>query len=183
MFWANSGLGKYINYTDDDMAELLARVNDKTENPERPWVMIQNRGGKDKYVYYANTDWYHELFSDAHPTQQYNVSFSGGSKGVKYYVSGAYDRQQGILKQNPDMYNKYNLRAKLDFDITKWAKLSNNTSFFSSTYKYVGVGGVENAIAYSATHALPMFPLKNPDGTWVAQSDFIMTGSGRIANG
>ena len=28
-----------------------------------------------------------------------------------------------------------------------------------------------------------MFPLKNPDGTWVAQSDFIMTGSGRIANG
>lgn len=184
LFWRTQAAHKnYTNYTEHDMLELLARVNDKTENPERPWVVIQNRGGKDKYVYYANTDWYHELFTDAHPTQQYNVSFSGGSKGVKYYVSGAYDRQQGILKQNPDMYNKYNLRAKLDFDITKWAKLSNNTSFFSSTYKYVGVGGVENAIAYSATHALPMFPLKNPDGTWVAQSDFIMTGSGRIANG
>lgn len=183
LFWQTAGKGKYINYTDDDMAELLARVNDKTENPDRPWVVVQNRGGKDKYVYYANTDWYHELFTDTHPTQQYNVSFSGGSKGVNYYVSGAYDRQVGILKQNPDVYNKYNMRAKLDFNITKWAKLSNNTSYYSSTYKYVGVGGVENAIAYSATHALPMFPLKNPDGSWVAQSDFIMTGSGRVANG
>lgn len=183
MFWQNAGLGNYINYNDDDMAQLLARVNDKTENPERPWVTIQERGGKQKYVYYANTDWYHELFTDRHPTQQYNVSFSGGSKGVNYYVSGAYDKQIGILKQNPDVFNKYNLRSKLDFDLTKWAKLSNNTSYYSSTYKYVGVGGVENAIAYSATHALPMFPLKNPDGTWVAQSDFIMTGSGRVANG
>lgn len=183
LFWKNSGLGKYIDYNDDDMAQLLARVNDKTEHPDRPWVMVQNRGGKDRYVYYANTDWYHELFTDRHPTQQYNVSFSGGSKGVRYYLSGAYDRQIGILKQNPDKFNKYNLRAKVDFDITKWATLSNNTSFYSSTYKYIGVGGVENAIAYSATHALPMFPLKNPDGTWVGQSSFIMTGSGRVANG
>lgn len=183
MFWNNAGKGKYILYNDDDMAQLLARVNDKTENPDRPWVIVQNRGGKDKYVYYANTDWYHELFTDRHPTQQYNVSFSGGSKSVNYYVSGAYDRQVGILKQNPDVYNKYNLRAKLDFEVTKWARLSNNTSYFGSAYNYVGVEGVENAIAYSATHAAPIFPLKNPDGTWVAQSDFIGTGSGRVANG
>ncbi len=183
MFWKNSGLGKYIDYNDDDMAELLARVNDKVEDPSRPWVTIQNRGGKEKYVYYANTDWYHELFTDRHPTQQYNISLSGGAKGIRYYLSGAFDKQVGILKQNPDKFRKYNLRSKIDFDITKWAKLSNNTAFYSSAYDYIGVGGVENAIAYSATHALPMFPLKNPDGTWVGQSSFIMTGSGRVCNG
>lgn len=183
LFWKNSGMGQYIKYNDDDMAQLLARVNDVTEHPDRPWVTIQNRDGKQKYVYYANTDWYHELFTDRHPTQQYNISCSGGSNGVKYYLSGAFDRQVGILKQHPDAFNKFNLRSKLEFNLTKWAKLTNNTAFYSSTYKYIGVGGVENAIAYSATHALPMFPLKNPDGTWVGQSSFIGTGSGRVANG
>lgn len=60
MFWkADDGTSQYIKYNDYDMRQLLLRINDKTEHPDRPWVTIQNRGGKDKYVYYANTDWYH----------------------------------------------------------------------------------------------------------------------------
>ena len=39
--------------------ELWARRNDKVENPERPWVKIDQRDGRDTYVYYANFDWYH----------------------------------------------------------------------------------------------------------------------------
>ena len=181
----NNCLGSdYILYDDYDMQQLLARVNDKTENPDRPWVVERVVNGKNQWRYYGNYDWWHMLFNDQHPVQQHNVSLSGGSKSVKYYVSGGYDRQTGIIKQNPDVFQKYNLRSKLTFDVTKHIKFSNNTAFFSSSYDYVGVGNVENAIAYSAAHALPIFPMKNPDGSWLMRpAEGVFNGSYSVANG
>ena len=181
MFWkADDGTSQYVKYNDYDMRQLLLRINDKTEHPDRPWVTIQNRGGKDKYVYYANTDWYHVLFNDEHPVQQHNISISGGNKKVKYYLSGAYNRQTGIIKVRPDVFEKYNLRSKVDFKINKYMRMSNNTTFYSSVYDYPGVGNVQNAIAYSANHGLACFTPTNPDGTWVYGTDFL---GYKVANG
>ena len=174
----------YVLYSDYDMQQLLYRVNDKTENPDRPWAVREVRNGKDQWVYYGNNDWWHSLFNDRHPVQQHNVSFSGGSKGMRYFVSGGFDKETGIIKSNPDVFKKYNLRSKIDFDINKYMKFSNNTSFYGSTYDYIGVDNVQNAIAYSAAHALPIFPLQNPDGSWLyLPASGILNGSYAVANG
>lgn len=157
----------YILYNDYDMQQLLARVNDKTENPDRPWIVETTINGQKQWRYYGNFDWWHDMFRDRHPVQQHNVSLSGGNDKVKYFVSGGYDRQSGIIKANPDVFSKYNLRSKVDFRINKIMRFSNNTSFYGSTYKYIGVDNVENAIAYSAAHAIPIFSPKNPDGSWL----------------
>ena len=181
MFWkADDGTSQYIKYNEYDMRQLLLRINDKTEHPDRPWVTIQNRNGKDKYVYYANTDWYHVMFNDEHPVQQHNISISGGNKKVKYFLSGGYNRQTGIIKVRPDVFQKFNLRSKIDFKINKFMRMSNNTSFYNSTYDYPGVGNVQNAIAYSANHGLACFTPQNPDGTWVYGTDFL---GYKVANG
>lgn len=180
-FWKADTGSKYIDYDDYDMMQLLARVNDKTENPERPWVVVtKNKSGQDSYKYYGNTDWYHELFQDNHATTQHNISLSGGTKDIHYYVSGAYDHETGILKQNPDEFNRFNLRSKIDFKINKWATFSNNTSFFRSNYSYIGVNGIEDAISYGNAHGLSCFVPKNPDGTWVYKTDWT---SYAVANG
>ena len=181
-FWQADAGKKYTTYTDYDMGQLLARVNDKTEHPDRPWVVEDVRNGKRQWVYYANTDWYHELYKDQHPVQKHSVSISGGGKAVRYFLSASYDKKVGVIKQNPDVYQKYNLRSKLDFDINKWFKMSNNTSYFASSYSFPGVGDVENAFAYAARHALAAFPLKNPDGSWVYSTPMI-SGNYNVANG
>jgi TonB-linked SusC/RagA family outer membrane protein len=181
-FWQADAGKKYTTYTDYDMGQLLARVNDKTEHPDRPWVVEDIRNGKRQWVYYANTDWYHELYKDQHPVQKHSVSISGGNKAVRYFLSASYDKKVGVIKQNPDVYQKYNLRSKLDFDINKWFKMSNNTSYFASSYSFPGVGDVENAFAYAARHALAAFPLKNPDGSWVYSTPMI-SGNYNVANG
>ena len=181
-FWQADAGKKYTTYTDYDMGQLLARVNDKTEHPDRPWVVEDVRNGKRQWVYYANTDWYHELYNDQHPVQKHSVSISGGNKAVRYFLSASYDKKVGVIKQNPDVYQKYNLRSKLDFDINKWFKMSNNTSYFASSYSFPGVGDVENAFAYAARHALASFPLKNPDGSWVYTTPMI-SGNYNVANG
>lgn len=181
-FWATQkGAPHYTTYTADDMKQLLARINDKSENPARPWAVEQMRNGKNQWIYYCNTDWYHEMYRDRHPVQQYNVSVSGGSKNVKYYISGGYDRQSGIIKQNPDVFNRYNMRAKIDAKLAKWATFSENASFYSSDYNFVGVGNVQNCLQYSARHALASFPLKNPDGSWLYSTPLI--NGYNVANG
>jgi TonB-linked SusC/RagA family outer membrane protein len=183
MFWkADDGTSQYVKYNDYDMRQLLLRINDKTEHPDRPWVVEDVRNGKRQWVYYANTDWYHELYNDQHPVQKHSVSISGGGKAVRYFLSASYDKKVGVIKQNPDVYQKYNLRSKLDFDINKWFKMSNNTSYFASSYSFPGVGDVENAFAYAARHALAAFPLKNPDGSWVYSTPMI-SGNYNVANG
>lgn len=179
-FWqANSGT-LYVDYTDQDMQELWNRVNDKTEHPDRPWVVEDVRNGRNQWVYYGNYDWWHSLYRDNRPMQQHNVSISGGKDDVKYFVSGSYDKQTGILRENPDIYRKYNLRSKIDFRINEWLTMSNNTSFYSSQYSYLGDGNVENTLAYSARHALACFPQKNPDGSWLYSTPYL---NYKVANG
>lgn len=179
-FWqANSGT-LYVDYTDQDMQELWNRVNDKTEHPDRPWVVEDVRNGRNQWVYYGNYDWWHSLYRDNRPMQQHNVSISGGKDDVKYFVSGSYDKQTGILRENPDIYRKYNLCSKIDFRINEWLTMSNNTSFYSSQYSYLGDGDVENTLAYSARHALACFPQKNPDGSWLYSTPYL---NYKVANG
>lgn len=160
-------------YTEHDMEELLARVNDKTENPERPWVVQEMRNGKNSYVYYANTDWYHVLYTDFNPMQQHNVSISGGTDKARYFFSVGYENKQGMFQVRPEQYNKVNLRSKTDFKINDWLEFSNNASFYTSTYDYPGNWIIDYTFSYGATHALASFPPKNPDGTWVYKTSLL----------
>ena len=179
-FWQAKNGTNYVDYTDYDMQQLLARVNDKTENPDRPWVVEDTRNGRRQWVYYGNYDWWHMLYNDNRPTQQHSISLSGGTKDVKYLVSGAYDYQKGILKQNPDIYRKYNLRSKIDFTINRYAPLSNNTAFFGSQYTFQGNGSIDDTMGYSGRHALACFPMQNPDGSWLYSTPYL---NYKVANG
>ena len=179
-FWQADSGKNYVDYTEHDMQQLLARVNDRKENPDRPWVVEDVRNGRKQWVYYGNYDWWDMLFRQRRPVQQHSISISGGTKDIKYMVSGAYDRQEGIQRAIPDVYNKYNLRSKVDFRINKWATMSNNTSFFSSKYTSLGDGSVDNTLGYVARHALANFPMKNPDGSWLYSTPYL---NYKVANG
>lgn len=179
-FWQADSGNKYIQYTDEDMAQLWARVNDKTENPERPWVVEEVREGKNRWLYYANQDWWNGLFNKKRPNQQHNVSVSGGSGDIKYLLSGAYFREQGIQKDHPDVLNRYNMRSKIDFKINKWATLSSNISLFNS--KYNNQNGIDGVIDNLANHALANFPFFNPDGSGIYDTDGLI-GTYKVGNG
>ena len=121
------------------------------------------------------------LFRQKRPVQQHNISISGGTKDIKYLVSGKYDRQEGMQRAFPDVFNRYNLRSKIDFRINKWATLSNNSSFFSSKYTSLGDDSIDKTLAYSSRHALACFPMQNPDGSWLYATPYIdyKVGNGR----
>ena len=64
-----------------------------------------------------NTDWQQEAFNDK--AYYYNVDFSvsGGSSGIRYYISGAYNSDEGMMLKN--YYKRYNVKARIDADLSK----------------------------------------------------------------
>lgn len=61
------------------------------------------------------------------------------------------------MKINTDKYKRYNIRAKVDFAINKYAQFENNISFYGSTYNWVGYGAVDNNFAMLGRHLYSFF--------------------------
>ena len=174
---------KQIFYDDTDMAELWARRDDVTENPERPWVVLDeaNKG----YKYYANTDWWHVFFNDVKPMQNHDISFRGGTKTIKYFLSGNFNKEQGVFRINPDVYKKYNLRARFSFDVKPWLNVSNNTAYYSALYTYPGIANMDDALyKCSAGYFAYLLP-QSPEGDYLYKDNFNGGGQtilGNLAN-
>ncbi len=162
----------YTFYTQADMEMLRARRGDRTENPERPWIIKEERDGRMSWLYYCNTDWYHGMYRDFNPVQSHNLSISGGNGPVKYYLSGGYDHKEGTFRVRAEQYNRYNILSKTDFEIVSGFTLSNRMSFYASSYDYPGNRSPDYTFGFSSVHGLASFPLQNPDDTWVYRTIF-----------
>ncbi len=162
----------YTFYTSTDMARLLERRNDRTEDPARPWILRETRNGRDSWIYYCNTDWYHSMYRDINPLMSHNLSISGGSGPVRYYLSGAYEHKEGTFRARAEQYDKFNVLSKLDFDLTSELTISNRMGFYYSSYDYPGNRSPDYTFGFSSVHGLASFPLQNPDGTWVYRTVF-----------
>ncbi len=161
-----------IKFTESDMEQLWIRRNDKVENPERPWVMMDQSMGRNTYKYYANTDWWHYFFNDIKPKQSHDISFRGGTKKVKYFLSGNYSKEQGIYKQIPDIHDRYNLRARFSFDATDWLNISNNAALYSTTYTYPGAISPGDTFYVLTAGYFPHLTPITPDGNYFYKDDF-----------
>lgn len=65
----------------------------------------------------GGTDWQDQIFQNG-ALQNHLLSVSGGSESVRYFVSGGYMNQKGILINTS--YKRYNLRSNLDLKLNKW---------------------------------------------------------------
>lgn len=160
-FWSAYQGSNYTTYNEEDYYELWIRRNDKTEHPDRPWVMVKDG----QYKYYANTDWYNYLYDESRPTWDHNISINGGTEKVRYFLSGNYHKQDGIIRVQKDYFEKYNFRSKVDASITDFLKISNNTSFYYQTYEYGGSSGVAGNLGAAVDACLASDVPRNPDGT------------------
>jgi len=168
--YQGSGYTNYSGFEDalsdnktGDYAELWARVNDKTEDPSRPWVTTDPTTGE--YHYYANFDWYNYLYKKTRIQHEHNVAIKGGNDKINFYVSGRYYHQDGIMKVADDLYDNLSLRTKVNAKIRSWLSFSNNTSFYYSKRDYPGVTNMATGLKKSYVHGLASVPATNPNGT------------------
>ncbi|SHE77560.1 TonB-linked outer membrane protein, SusC/RagA family [Fodinibius roseus] len=154
----------YTGYTEEDYEQLQRRSGD----PSLPDVVVDNRNGREQYIYYGNTDWWNTMFRRFHPTQTHDLSISGGSDRLSVSLSGRMYRNAGILKVQDDTYDSYNGRAKIDYQVNDWLRLSDNIHLNSSEQVRHGgsmYGWGEPWGSLIWVHALPSYVPRNPDGT------------------
>jgi len=70
-----------------------------------------------------STDWQSESLRPG-GFKNIQLSATGGSKEMRYFVSGGYQNDEGI--QNKSNYEKFNIRTKVDIDLSKKVKLTVN---------------------------------------------------------
>ncbi|ULT28352.1 TonB-dependent receptor plug domain-containing protein [Sphingobacterium sp. E70] len=101
-------------------------------DPSLPAVTLSDNG--QDWVYTGSTDWLKEAYNKTAPTYNANLSIAKKSDKIGYYLSSDYYRQDGLLKYGNDIYKRYNVRGKVDFDVTDWLQVSNNTLLTSMNY-------------------------------------------------
>lgn len=79
---------------------------------------------------FPNINWMDYLMKDAAWQEQVNVNVSGGTDKMRYFVSAGFLNQNSLFKtfsDNPNetfAYNRYNYRANLDIDVSKYSQLA-----------------------------------------------------------
>lgn len=109
---------------DDD---YVAGTKRYSENPT-----AQNAWGayEGDLRFYGFNNYQNEIMRDFAPTQQYDVSVSGGSEKSSYYLSLGHLSKDGYIKPaNNETFKRYNLMMKADFKINKWLTFNEKVIF------------------------------------------------------
>lgn len=75
-----------------------------------------------------------ELYAkDWAPQQKHDVNISGGSEKTAYHLGLGYLGQSGILKVNPDKFDRYNLSLGVNSSIRDWLDVRGKVMVFNTT--------------------------------------------------
>ena len=157
-----------------DYANALnrARLNDGASAAYTDAELQKFRDGSDPYVY-PNINWKDEVFKNtAHESNGF-ISFYGGTDKVQYYTQLDYTDARGLYK-NPDQgdwssqlkYSKANIRANVDFEVSKTTRVSVNV--LGILMETNGVPNVSSSDAWWHLYKVPAlaFPVKTAGGVW-----------------
>ncbi len=135
------------------------------------------RLGDSPYTHPDN-DYVKDFLRKVTPMHKLNVSVSGGTDFVRYYVALNGLIQDGIYKQFDGKYpsnanfKRINLRANLDFSLTKTTELSLDLNGRLNQRQNNTQGISDNSIFTTMYETPPMaYPYLLPDGSYGASSD------------
>ncbi|GHT72780.1 SusC/RagA family TonB-linked outer membrane protein [Bacteroidia bacterium] len=130
--------------------------------------------GSDPYGH-PNVNWYNEVFRKTAYQQNANLDISGGSKRLRYFITGGMFAQDGLMKDFSDPFNevntnyyykRFNYRSNLDFEVTETTNLRlDMTSRFMNINEPRGMNATGEIYDFSKMHPYSA-PVLNPDGTY-----------------
>ncbi|HSI75871.1 MAG TPA: TonB-dependent receptor [Lunatimonas sp.] len=102
---------------DDDMVEGTRRWSENPI-PENEWGVVNGT-----LRFYGFNNYQNEIMTNFAPTQQHDLSISGGSDNSNYFVSFGHLNKDGYLSTNNENFKRYNVLMKGEFKVTKWLTL------------------------------------------------------------
>ncbi len=128
----------------------------------------------------ADTDWLEEM-TQIGVTQQYDVSVSGGTDNLTYYVSGGYFGQEGTVVNNK--FERYSTRINLTVRATDKLTISNNLSLSYFDQRGITDGTRWQAPFYLAYLMSPAVPVFDDQGRYYGDhASFYMGGNNPVGH-
>ena len=126
--------GSFTFQTPSRMPELASVVDAMTVYNEKGMNAVHNGAlafREDLVEQYrsgalSGEDWNSIILADWSPQTQHDLSISGGTEKIQYYVSMGYTFQDSFFKSGDLNYSKYNLRSNISAEIVKGLKLDLN---------------------------------------------------------
>jgi len=119
----------------------------------------------------ANTNWLKELFTPGQ-TDNMQLSISGGTEKVQYYLSGSYFHQNGIVVSNNDEFNRINFHSTVNANLTNWFKVGTNLQIVNSMQDALSSSGDAPGIIRHAFLRPPVISVyKDPSDPTYKASD------------
>ena len=128
-----------------------------TETKQVQTSPVPNASELGNYNAGKTTDWMKEVTQQGVTTDN-NLSLSGGSKDVRYFISGEYMKQKGAVRGY--QYHRAGVRANLDINVTDFLTIGSSAYYSYNNYD----GGQANLLF--ATAMSPYGVEYNPDGTY-----------------
>lgn len=142
------------------IANEIAYYNNKAGglNQQYSAADIEKFGNGSDPLNFPNTDWEKATLKSTALQNQANVSVSGGSENVKYFVSLGSLYQDGLYKNSATKYKQYSFRSNIDANVTKNLKIGLYLSGREENRQYptAGAGFIFRSI-YRAYATLPAF--------------------------
>ena len=114
----------------------------------------------------VGTNWQDAIFQTA-LQHQHQLSVSGGTDKVQYYVSGSYMDQEGTIIGS--RFDRFSVRSNLDAQLKQWIKLGLNVSFTNTNDDLKLADSEQGLINYSLT-TLPDIPIYDVNGNYSSTS-------------
>ena len=121
----------------------------------------------------ADTDWLDELFETGN-SKNLQFSVDGGSEKVQYLISTGYFKQDGIVVENHDKYERFNFRTNINADVTDRFRVGANVQLSHAKQdKLSSSGDVPGIIRHALIRPPVLGVFKNVnDPTYSAENPY-----------
>ncbi len=152
---------QFVPYSEN----ALQYAKQRSADPSLPGIIQDPSSGK--WVGMGSTNWIDEVYKNYGYSNRHDIDISGKTDRLAYYFSGNYYDEDGMLKYNNDIMERYNLRSRLDFKLTNWWTLSNNTSYERDSYGRPSALNA-NSFFYFVKELGALEVPRTPDGKWTS---------------
>ncbi|ACT95918.1 SusC/RagA family TonB-linked outer membrane protein [Dyadobacter fermentans] len=117
-----------------------------------------------------DTDWQKEAFQKAF-TQNHQLGFTGGNEKGSFGAFLNYRNEDGIIKES--WQKRFSGRLVFDSQIKSWLKVGGTLGYTDQNEKQIDqLGGGGITAMRQVLEALPIIPVKYPDGRWASNRDY-----------
>ncbi|WP_242155538.1 SusC/RagA family TonB-linked outer membrane protein [Aestuariivivens sediminis] len=169
---------EYLNWQ-IERGPQLNFINSGNQGNIQQWLDIQNSGQR-------GSVWIDRITRPA-LSNQADISFSGGSDGMKYRLSAGYLGQEGVIKNSE--FNRTNLSANLEQKIGKKIRIGSNITYSLKETEGLVTVWDQNSVLKTVFQLNPFMPddfdiadFQDDDATFIWNAENVLTYINEVQN-